>query len=995
MGGSPVISVGSDAVLGVHRGRHSRRLSYLSRQQLGDATLPPALAGSNAPSFLRGTVLREFALKASLSALVTSAMEGPGGVSERYGFQGGPGGGARVAVGVLIADLVGGGGSPAESTEAAIAALHEAYFENYNNWALTVGARCVYSERLISADAGLSAVVLGGPRVAAAAATAGLPAPPPPPPPLTGAAPRERLTDLALAYAIRVESANLRFMPELCAWLFHQMRFDFLRPPSAAEMAAALPPGNLVASPETSFFAATTVGPIYAVLKVGAARRAPLPDALFCSNRATARTRERPSSERANYDDLNEFFWTHRCLAVAPHTQCPARLHLTTALGGPSAPKTFREVASWATILLLFFRWFSVQAVAFHAIFAIAWEIVAKGGLNLTGLVLVNPLVLVLAASDAAQTAAWAHLLLLLMAAAHSSPPRKFGPAFARAAYGIAWSGTLIVAANAKMLFNLNLFRGPVWLAIVGARLLFYVISEGALGPCGCGRGMALCDGLAALERVIDVGVPLSGGGAYAYAGRVARRGGKLAIAGPAFLAQPASRIVQYSFFWVIVLLAKLVFDLQVIVEQVRLVRTVQEFPLKYSELFTFEFLGYKHALIIIGSWLSVLSLVSVNSYIAFVLAAPVVGWAACAADGLGQLPAGVDVRGAFVHGLRRMGGNKARPLALQFTSICVPLATSAGAGAIAGADAGVCVGVSVGVDKDRNAHDVFRRAWDQFVMSLREDDVISNNEQLKLLYGDDVLGVSSALPLFMYSGVVKSFISRANKLPLLAATAVSDEAFITAAAPDVHAREALAEIMVAAPHLLTLVVQSHAAFSFSDAVVFETISALFAPPPGATLRETVVRLLGPPTVGAGKRWATPLDLLREVAASVSRFAVTFERSGASTRLRGSPLTALACKLLLLLEDVWGVPPVVIVPNLVPPGRGGGGRSISFPTPSLEALALAANHHRESSAAAANVTTAAAFPGPNAVRSVRGLVAILREPNDGGGLLDGGGADPR
>jgi hypothetical protein len=996
-----------------HRGRHSRRLSYLSRQQLSDATLPPALSLASTgdkppPSFLRGTVLREFALKASLFSLIFDAMEGPGGIRERYGFQGGVSGGARVAIDVLLADLVGGGGSPADTSDAAIAALHEAYFENYNNWALTVGARCVFSERLVSADSRLSVDSLQGPRVAAARAAAGLPAAPSPPPlPATGAAPRERLADLVLAYAIRTESANLRFMPELSAWLFHQMRFDFLPPPTAAEISAVLPQCSsaeataaAAAAPETSFFAISTVAPLYAILKSGAARRVPVPPACggMCSSRHT--TRERPSSERANYDDLNEFFWTDRCLSVAPHTACPPRLLLTAALGGPSAPKTFREVASWAAILLLFFRWFSVQAVAFHAVFSVAWAIVAKGGLNLTGLVLVAPFDIILAASEAAQTAGWCHLLLLVMAAAHSAPPRALGPALARALYGILWSGTLIVAANAYTLFNIDIFRGPVWLAIVGVRFLFYIIGEGAFGPCGCGRGMAVCDALASLERVVDTGVPLSGGGAYAYAGRVARRGGTLAVAGPAFLAQPVSRILQYSFFWVVVLLAKLVFDLQVIVEQVRLVRTVQEYPLKYSELFTFSFLGYKHALIIIGSWLSVISLIAVNSYIAFVLAAPVVGWAACSADGMGQLPAGVDVRDAFVHGLRRLGGKRARPLAQQFTALCVPLAAGTNGG---GEAEGMVAG---GVDRD--SHDIFRRAWDQFVMALREDDLISNEEQLKLMYGDDVLGVSSALPLFMYSGVIKSFIARANKLPLLASTANSDEEFIIAAAPNAHAREAMAEIAAAVPHLLTLVVQSHAAFGFSDAAVFTTISSLFLPAPGATLRDTVIRLLGPPTVGGpGARWATPRDLLREVAASVSRFVVAFERSDASTRLRGSPLISLASKLLLLLGDVWGVPPDIIVaitsgaPTLPAPERVGGvGRAVlSYNTPSLEALAFAAVHHRETSSVpatnVADVPSSSAFSGPVAVRSVRRLVAILQDPNDGGGLLDGGGDDPR
>lgn len=114
-----------------------------------------------------------------------------------------------------------------------------------------------------------------------------------------------RITDLCLWYCIRAEAANLRFMPELLCWAFHQMRRGY-QPPPPEEVAKALR-GN---DPETSFFMRTTVLPLYTLLKRSAKKEADntsegLALAVVCC-RKLGRRRFLANSRRPNYDDLNE-----------------------------------------------------------------------------------------------------------------------------------------------------------------------------------------------------------------------------------------------------------------------------------------------------------------------------------------------------------------------------------------------------------------------------------------------------------------------------------------------------------------------------------------------------------------------------------------------------------------------------------------------------------------------------------------------------------------
>lgn len=97
---------------------------------------------------------------------------------------------------------------------------------------------------------------------------------------------------------------------------------------------------------------------------------------------------------------------------------------------------------------------------------------------------------------------------------------------------------------------------------------------------------------------------------------------------GGADMAQPLSRKAQYVPFWVLVLAIKLVFDLQVLTQQQRLVATLQAAKsLNYlSPWADMTVAGYRHPIAVFGSWAVTFVLVILDSYIAFTLAAPLLG---------------------------------------------------------------------------------------------------------------------------------------------------------------------------------------------------------------------------------------------------------------------------------------------------------------------------------------------------------------------------------
>ena len=148
------------------------RFSFADAALLAAAAAAPAASSSSAPPWIRGSLLAHYNLKEALAPLIRAAMAS---VAAEHGFHAAPQGAVEMASDLLLSQLCGGGGPAHAGPPEAIAALHECVFENYNNWALMVGGRCVYSARL--APPRLSEAQLAGPgaqaaRAAAAAAAA-------------------------------------------------------------------------------------------------------------------------------------------------------------------------------------------------------------------------------------------------------------------------------------------------------------------------------------------------------------------------------------------------------------------------------------------------------------------------------------------------------------------------------------------------------------------------------------------------------------------------------------------------------------------------------------------------------------------------------------------------------------------------------------------------------------------------------------------------------
>jgi hypothetical protein len=255
-----------------------------------------------------------------------------------------------------------------------------------------------------------------------------------------------------------------------------------------------------VADSESSFFARTTVAPLYEALKRHAKKSLPASDnplaSLICCCRKLGRERTVRNSQRSNYDDLNEAFWSPACLAWGYHSLDD---EMGIAASIPHIRKTFREKASWSAVLLSVWRWAAFQAVLFHFLFLVAWEIVKAGGVNILGIAQIDIVTTLLRATGAFETLGYTHLLLCVTSAAHAIPfgsPRflaEFFPLLTfrnvlKGAYALAWTGVLVVAANGKALLGADLLGGPAWLGIVGARALCILVAEGIFSPCGCRR---------------------------------------------------------------------------------------------------------------------------------------------------------------------------------------------------------------------------------------------------------------------------------------------------------------------------------------------------------------------------------------------------------------------------------------------------------------------------------------------------------------------------
>lgn len=232
--------------------------------------------------------------------------------------------------------------------------------------------------------------------------------------------------------------------------------------------------------------------------------------------------------------------------------------------------KTFFERSGYIAIALTFWRWWTFLAVLFTAISGIARAVVDAGGINITGIVKVNPVAAAVNATGCFVTLAACNLLLVVISGIHGFPPSR-SPRFmhhaatigftwlnlAKLAYNAAWAGGLFVLYESKALLGTQLFGTPIWFAVIGVKLLCVLLAETRVDAL-CGRaGRPLRRAFLHLERVY-ITTP--------------NAASKDSILGIRHMRQPLSRVAQYSALWLGMLLVKLLFDTHILVQQVRFI---------------------------------------------------------------------------------------------------------------------------------------------------------------------------------------------------------------------------------------------------------------------------------------------------------------------------------------------------------------------------------------------------------------------------------------
>ncbi|CAI5708036.1 unnamed protein product [Peronospora effusa] len=146
--------------------------------------------------------------------------------------------------------------------------------------------------------------------------------------------------ELALFLLLWGEAGNLRFMPECICFLYHKMaqKLDIL---------------DTLPNVEEGFYLNEIVRPVYYVIaKMGSAK-------------APKGKRPLDHKDTTNYDDVNEFFWTAKCL------DCD-EMDVARMLEVHD-PKTFKEKRSVFNPVLAFFRIWYFLVVMFHIMIVITY----------------------------------------------------------------------------------------------------------------------------------------------------------------------------------------------------------------------------------------------------------------------------------------------------------------------------------------------------------------------------------------------------------------------------------------------------------------------------------------------------------------------------------------------------------------------------------------------------------------------------------------------
>ncbi|CAN1229138.1 Callose synthase 7, partial [Linum perenne] len=183
--------------------------------------------------------------------------------------------------------------------------------------------------------------------------------------------PQLELIYIGLYLLIWGEASNVRFMPECICYIFHNMAYEVfgvlfhnIHPVSGEKYETA--------APDDEAFLRNVICPIYQVIRKEARRNK--------SGKAS-------HSQWRNYDDLNEYFWSKRCLRIKWPMDLKADffVHSDEALpasersnqggSGRRKPKTnFVEVRTFWHLYRSFDRMWIFFILAFQAMLIIAWN---------------------------------------------------------------------------------------------------------------------------------------------------------------------------------------------------------------------------------------------------------------------------------------------------------------------------------------------------------------------------------------------------------------------------------------------------------------------------------------------------------------------------------------------------------------------------------------------------------------------------------------------
>lgn len=207
-----------------------------------------------------------------------------------------------------------------------IHSLHVRIFGNYKKWCRAMGVRPNFAKMDTMCVSGPPAVV-------------------------------SRVVDLVLWFCIWGEAANIRHMPE-CLWYLYHTMMDSYKKQEGLTSSRSLVSGH---------FLDYVVTPIYEVI-------------IQCKNV------KGDHKDRKNYDDLNEFFWSNRCLAYR-YSEIPLNLpNLPDVYGNETdelppisqgmlnAPKTFLEKRSWMRGVMALNRIIEWHVVTFYLLSVIAFS---------------------------------------------------------------------------------------------------------------------------------------------------------------------------------------------------------------------------------------------------------------------------------------------------------------------------------------------------------------------------------------------------------------------------------------------------------------------------------------------------------------------------------------------------------------------------------------------------------------------------------------------